>query len=40
VFLSQGPPLDVARLYRDLRRRAEIGTEAWLDEQQESQDQS
>lgn len=33
VFVSHAPPLDVARLYKALRRRAEIGTEAWLDEQ-------
>jgi hypothetical protein len=35
VFVSQSAPLDVARLYKALQRRAEIGTEAWLDEQEE-----
>jgi hypothetical protein len=34
VFLSHAPPLEVARLYKALCRRAEIGTPAWLDEQQ------
>ncbi len=34
VFISHAPPLEVARLYKALRRRAEIGTPAWLDEQQ------
>jgi hypothetical protein len=33
VFVSHAPPLEVARLYKALRRRAEIGTPAWLDEQ-------
>jgi hypothetical protein len=33
VFVGQDPPLDVAQRYRALRRRAEIGTIAWLDEQ-------
>ncbi|MGD8474366.1 MAG: DUF3795 domain-containing protein [Anaerolineae bacterium] len=32
VFLSHAPPLEVARLYKALRRRAELGTPAWLDE--------
>ena len=32
VFVSQAVPLDVARYYKALRRRAEIGTIAWLDE--------
>jgi hypothetical protein len=32
LFLSQAPPLDVAKRYRALLRRAEIGTIAWLDE--------
>lgn len=32
VFLSHAPPLEVARLYKALRRRAEVGTPAWLDE--------
>jgi hypothetical protein len=31
--MSHAPALDVARHYRALRRRAEIGTIAWLDEQ-------
>jgi len=35
VFVSQAPPLEVARLYKALRRRAEIGTLAWLEEQGE-----
>jgi hypothetical protein len=34
VFISQAPPLDVARLYKAALRRAEIGTVAWLDEQE------
>ena len=34
VFLSHAPPLQVTRRYRALRRRAEIGTFAWLDEQE------
>jgi hypothetical protein len=34
LFLSHAPPLDVARRYRALRRRAEIGTIPWLDEQE------
>ena len=34
VFVSHAPPLEVARLYKALRRRADIGTPAWLDEQQ------
>jgi hypothetical protein len=33
LFLSHSAPLDVARRYRALLRRAEIGTVAWLDEQ-------
>jgi hypothetical protein len=33
VFLSHAGPLVVARRYRALRLRAEIGTSAWLDEQ-------
>jgi hypothetical protein len=35
VFVKQARPLDVARLYKALRRRTEIGTAAWLDEQRE-----
>jgi hypothetical protein len=34
MFLSLAGPMDVARLYKALRRRAEIGTMAWLDEQE------
>jgi hypothetical protein len=34
LFASHASPLDVARHYRALLRRAEIGTIAWLDEQQ------
>ena len=34
TFLSLGRPMDVARLYKALRRRAEIGTDAWLEEQE------
>jgi hypothetical protein len=34
LFAGQAPPLEVARRYRALRRRAEIGTLAWLDEEQ------
>lgn len=33
VFVSHAPPLDVARRYRALRRRTEMGTGAWLDEE-------
>jgi hypothetical protein len=33
VFVSHASPLEVARRYRALRRRAEIGTIAWLDEE-------
>jgi hypothetical protein len=33
LFMSQAHPLDVARRYRALCRRMEIGTIAWLDEQ-------
>ena len=36
VFVSHARPLDVARLYKALRRRADIGTSAWLDEQETS----
>jgi len=32
VFLSHAAPLEVARHYQALRRRAEIGTIAWLDQ--------
>jgi hypothetical protein len=32
ILIRQAPPLDVARLYKNLRRRAELGTLAWLDE--------
>jgi hypothetical protein len=34
VFVSHAPAIDVARHYRALRRRAEVGTIAWLDEQE------
>jgi hypothetical protein len=34
VFLSQAAPLDVARYYKGLRHRVDIGTVAWLDEQE------
>jgi hypothetical protein len=34
VFVSHAQPLDVACLYKALRRRAEIGTVAWLEEQE------
>ena len=33
LFLGHAPPLEVARRYQSLLRRAEIGTIAWLDEQ-------
>jgi len=36
VFVSHAPPLDIAKLYRALGRRAEIGTAAWLAEQDEA----
>jgi hypothetical protein len=35
VFVSHARPLDVARLYKALRHRTEIGTDAWLDEHKE-----
>lgn len=35
LFTSQASPLEVARLYKTLYRRAKIGTIAWLDEQEE-----
>lgn len=35
LFVRQAAPVDVARLYKNLRRRAEIGTLAWLDEVEE-----
>jgi hypothetical protein len=35
LFVRQASPLDVARLYRDLRRRAKIGTLAWLEEHEQ-----
>lgn len=35
VFVSHTRPLDVARQYETLRHRAELGTTAWLDEQEE-----
>ena len=34
VFLSHAPAPEVARRYRSLCRRAEIGTGAWLEEQE------
>jgi len=34
VFLSHADPVTVARHYRALCRRTEIGTSAWLDEQE------
>jgi hypothetical protein len=34
VFVSHAAPLDVARRYKALRRRAAIGTIAWLAEQE------
>jgi hypothetical protein len=34
LFLSHARPSDVAQCYRNLIRRAEIGTLAWLDEQE------
>ncbi len=36
LFLGHAPPLDVARRYQALCRRAEIGTTAWLEEQEET----
>jgi hypothetical protein len=33
VFVSHAPPLDLAKYYRALSRRVEIGTIAWLEEQ-------
>jgi hypothetical protein len=37
VFVKHAPPLDIAKLYRALHRRAEIGTAAWLAEQAEAE---
>ena len=34
VFLSHTTPIEVALYYKALRRRAEIGTVAWLDERE------
>ncbi len=34
LFLAHAGPLQVARHYRALCRRSEIGTSAWLDEQE------
>jgi hypothetical protein len=34
VYLGHAPSLEVARHYRALCRRAEIGTTAWLEEQE------
>jgi len=34
VFVSHAPAREIARLYKTLRRRADIGTPAWLVEQQ------
>jgi len=39
VFMSQAHPLDVARRYRAVCRRTEIGTAAWLAEQAGSERQ-
>jgi hypothetical protein len=39
LFVNHATPLAAVRRYRALLRRAEIGTVAWLDEQQ-SQDQA
>jgi hypothetical protein len=36
VFVSLAPPLEMAKRYRALQRRIEIGAIAWLDEQQGS----
>jgi hypothetical protein len=36
VFMQQAPPLEAARRYRALCRRVEIGTSAWLDEQEQA----
>ena len=35
VFVSHAAPMEVARRYRALRRRAEIGTSTWLVKQEE-----
>lgn len=37
VFVRHARPLDIAKLYRALTRRAEIGTAAWLVEQKDLQ---
>lgn len=34
VYMSHASPLEVAQHYRALGRRMEIGTSAWLDEQE------
>ncbi|UCC65232.1 MAG: DUF3795 domain-containing protein [Anaerolineae bacterium] len=36
LFLSSAEPMEVNRRYRALLRRAEIGTEAWIEEQEEA----
>ena len=35
LYASHAPPLEVARRYRALHRRVEIGTVAWLEEQRD-----
>ena len=35
LFLSSAEPIEVNRRYRALLRRVEIGTEAWIEEQEE-----
>ncbi len=39
VFLASAEPMEVQRCYRNLRRRAEIGTDAWCAEQEEKRAQ-
>ena len=36
LFLSSAEPMEVNRRYRALLRRAEIGTEAWIEEQEKA----
>ena len=36
LFLSSAEPMEVNRRYRALLRRVEIGTEAWIEEQEQA----
>jgi hypothetical protein len=38
LFLASAEPMEVQRRYRSLLRRVEIGTDAWIAEQEEARD--